>query len=58
MSAREKRLFRTRFLILLLFAAAGISLGVICSEISHLTFAVIGMRILDTLGEALAEAME
>lgn len=56
-SAKERRLFWIRFLILTLFALLSLVIGLFAKEIEHLTFALIGVKFCDTCGEALAEAI-
>ena len=56
-SAKEKRLFWIRFSVLTLFALIALLIGVFAKEIEHLSFAVISVKLADTCGEALAEAI-
>ena len=57
MSPKERKLFWIRFSILTAFACLAIGMGLYAKEIEHISFALIGAKMCDTIGEALAEAI-
>lgn len=53
----ERKLFFIRFAVLLVFALAGLFLGLYSKEVKELTCAVVGVKMCDVIGESLAEAL-